>query len=50
MGHHHVVFTKPRNSGERNRLTLLEMQPMPDFEKNGFKRRFFCLKLTKKTV
>ena len=48
MGHHHVVFTKPRNSGERNALTLLEMQPLPDFEKIVSRDDFFCLKLTKK--
>ena len=45
LGLYHVVL-KPRTSPEKNTLTLVEMQQLPEIEKVDSKNEVSCLKWT----
>ena len=46
LGLYHVSLTTPKTSPEKLRLTVVEMQQLPDIEKNDSKEETFCLKWT----
>ena len=46
LGLYHVVLKTPRNSPEKNTLTVVEMQQLPDIEKFDSKEEISCLKWT----
>ena len=46
MGLYHVVPTTPKTSPEKNTLTLVEMQQMPEIENVDSKNEISCLKCT----
>ena len=46
LGLYLVVLTTPKTSPEKNTLTLVEMQQLPEIEKVDSKNEFFCLKWT----
>ena len=46
MGLHHVVLTTPKTSPEKHKLTVVEMQQLPDIEKTDSKEEISCLKWT----
>ena len=46
MGHHHVVFTTPKTSTEKQKLTVIERQQKPDLEKTDSEEEKSCLKWT----
>ena len=46
LGLYHVVLTTPKTPPEKLTLTVVEMQQMPDIEKNDSKEKLSCLKRT----
>ena len=46
LGPYHVVLTKHKTSPEKNTLTLVEMQRLPEIEKVESKTEISCLKWT----
>ena len=46
LGLYHVVLTTPKTSPEKKTLTLVEMQQLPEFEKEDSKNEISCLKWT----
>ena len=44
LGLYHVVLTTPKISPEKLKLTVVEMQQLPDIEKTGSKKELSCLK------
>ena len=46
LGHYHVVLTTPKTSPEKNTLTLVEMQQLPEIEEVDSKNEISCLKWT----
>ena len=44
LGLYHVVLPTPKTSPEKNTLTIVEMQQLPDIEKTGSKKELSCLK------
>ena len=47
MGLCHVVLTTPKTSPEELKLTVVEMQHLPDIEKTDSKAEISCLEWTK---
>ena len=47
FGLYHVVLTTPKTSPEKNTLTLVEMQQLPEIEKVDSRNEISCLKWTK---
>ena len=43
---YHVVLTTPKSSHGKLTLTVVEMQQLPDIEKNDSKEEISCLKWT----
>ena len=46
LGLYHVELRKPKDSREKNTLTLVEIQQLPDIEKVDSKDEISCLKWT----
>ena len=42
FGLHHVVLTTPKTSPEKNTLTLVEMQQLPEIEKMDSKNKILA--------
>ena len=46
LGLYHVVLSIPKTSPEKNTLTVVEMQQLPDIEKANSIEEISCLKWT----
>ena len=46
LGLYHFVITTPKTSPEKITLTVVEMQQLPDIEKNDSEEEVSCLKWT----
>ena len=47
LGLYHVVLTPSKSCPEKLRMTVVEMQQLPDIEKTDSKKEMLCLKRTK---